>query len=250
VGLPDFNYIRDTRDNPIESRKGSLNTIDTGVAAGIFGSQASFGRLVLQNSTYYQFHKRRWVLARSTRVGVEEPFGQTSLIPLPERFFAGGSTSLRGFGINQAGPRDLSTGFPLGGNALFINNVELRTPPVPFPFVGNNLSLAIFHDMGNVFATSSDMVNSLLKFTQPNRDTCLNPTGQNCNFNYNPQSVGAGIRYRTPVGPVSIDMGYNLNPTAFPVGAPSPTGTPPVPVAPFSQVLRHFNFFFNIGQTF
>jgi outer membrane protein assembly complex protein YaeT len=250
VGLPDFSYIRDTRDNPIESRKGSFNTVDTGVAAGIFGSQASFVRIVGQNSTYYQFHKRRWVLARSTRIGIEEPFGQTTLIPLPERFFAGGSTSLRGFGINQAGPRDLSTGFPLGGNALFVNNVELRTPPVPFPFVGDNLSLALFHDMGNVFATSGDMVNSLFKFTQPNRDTCFNPTAQNCNFNYNPQSIGAGIRYRTPVGPVSIDMGYNLNPTAFPIGAPAQPAPPAPPIPPSSQVLRHFNFFFNIGQTF
>jgi outer membrane protein assembly factor BamA len=110
--------------------------------------------------------------------------------------------------------------------------------------VGNNLSAAFFHDMGNVFASSGDMVNSLFKFTQPNRSTCLNPTGQNCNFNYNSQAVGAGIRYRTPVGPVSIDMGYNLNPPAFPIGAPA------APATPSSQVLKHFNFFFNIGQTF
>ena len=244
VGLPDFSYIRDTRDNPIESRKGSFNTFDTGVASGIFGSQASFGRVVVQNSTYYQFHKRRWVFARSTRIGVEEPFGQTNFVPLPERFFAGGSTSHRGFGINQAGPRDLSTGFPLGGDALFINNLEIRTPPLPFPLVGDNLSAAFFHDMGNVFASGGDMVNSLFKFAQPNRSTCLNPTGQNCNFNYNSQAVGAGIRYRTPVGPVSIDLGYNLNPPAFPIGAP------PSPAVPSSQVLKHFNFFFNIGQTF
>lgn len=244
VGLPDFSYIRDTRDNPIESRKGSFNTFDTGVASGIFGSQASFDRVVVQNSTYYQFHKRRWVFARSTRIGVEEPFGQTSFVPLPERFFAGGSTSHRGFGINQAGPRDLSTGFPLGGDALFVNNLEIRTPPLPFPYVGDNLSAVLFHDMGNVFATSGDMVNSIFKFSQPNRSTCLNPTGQNCNFNYNSQAVGAGIRYRTPVGPVSIDMGYNLNPPAFPIGAP------PSPAVPSSQVLKHFNFFFNIGQTF
>ncbi len=244
VGLPDFSYIRDTRDNPIESRKGSFNTFDTGVASGIFGSQATFSRVVVQNSTYYQFHKRRWVFARSTRIGVEEPFGQTTLIPLPERFFAGGSTSHRGFGINQAGPRDLFTGFPLGGDALFVNNLEIRTPPLPFPYVGDNLSAVLFHDMGNVFATSGDMVNSIFKFAQPNRSTCLNPTGQSCNFNYNSQAVGAGIRYRTPVGPVSIDLGYNLNPPAFPIGAP------PSPAVPSSQVLKHFNFFFNIGQTF
>jgi outer membrane protein insertion porin family len=253
VGLPDFSYLRDTRDNPIDSRKGSFTVADLGVASGAFGSQASFVRLLLQNSTYYQFHKRRWVFARSTRIGVEEPFGDTSaaivpagatvpatthFIPLPERFLSGGSTTHRGFGINQAGLRDLTTGFPLGGEAQFINNLELRTPPLPLPFVGNNLSAVVFHDMGNVFATPADMVNSILKFRQKDRSTCLITSSTVCNFNYMSQAVGGGIRYRTPIGPVSFDLGYNLNPPAFPL-----LNQP-------SQVLRHFNFFFNIGQTF
>ncbi|MGC2694630.1 MAG: BamA/TamA family outer membrane protein, partial [Candidatus Angelobacter sp.] len=244
VGMPDFSYIRDTRDNPIESLKGTFSTFDLGVAAGIFGSQASFNRVVVQNSSYYQFHKRRWVFARSTRIGVEEPFGTNDFVPLPERFFAGGSTSHRGFGINQAGPRDLTTGFPLGGEALFLNNLELRTPPLPFPYVGNNLSAVVFHDMGNVYSTAGDMTNSLLRYSQPNRSLCLNPVAGSCNFNYTSHAVGGGIRYRTPIGPVSFDLGYNLNPPAFPISAPPP-GT-----APSSQVLKHFNFFFNIGQTF
>jgi outer membrane protein insertion porin family len=243
VGMPDFSYVRDTRDNPIESLKGTFSTFDLGVAAGAFGSQASFTRLVVQNSSYYQFHKRRWVFARSTRIGVEEPFASTDFAPLPERFFAGGSTSHRGFGINQAGPRDLTSGFPLGGEALFLNNLELRTPPLPFPFVGNNLSAVVFHDMGNVFATAGDMANSLFKFSQPDRSLCLNPAAGSCNFNYVSHAVGAGARYRTPIGPVSFDVGYNLNPAAFPISHPT-TGSPS------SQVLNHFNFFFNIGQTF
>jgi len=184
VGMPDFTYIRDTRDNPIESLKGTFNTFDLGVASGIFGSQTNFTRVVVQNSSYYQFHKRRWVFARSTRLGVEEPFASTDFAPLPERFFAGGSTSHRGFGINQAGPRDLTSGFPLGGEALFLNNLELRTPPLPLPYVGNNLSAVVFHDMGNVGSTAGDMANSLLKFSQPNRSLCLNPTAGSCNFNY------------------------------------------------------------------
>ncbi len=244
VSMPDFSYIRDTRDNPIDSRKGSFSTFDVGVASGALGSQTNFTRAVVQNSTYYQFHRRRWVFARSTRIGVEEPFSDTQFAPLPERFFAGGSTSHRGFGINQAGPRDLTTGFPLGGEALFINNLELRSPPLPLPFVGNNLSVVVFHDMGNVFSTSSDMANSFLKVSQPKRDTCLNPAAQTCNFNYLSHAVGGGIRYHTPIGPVSFDLGYNLNPPAFPIGAPPP------PAVPSSQVLKHFNFFFNIGQTF
>jgi outer membrane protein assembly complex protein YaeT len=244
VGMPDFSYIRDTRDNPIESLKGTFNTFDLGVATKTFGSQTNFTRVVVQNSSYYQFHKRRWVFARSTRIGVEEPFASTDFAPLPERFFAGGSTSHRGFGINQAGPRDLTSGFPLGGEALFLNNLELRTPPLPLPLVGNNLSAVLFHDMGNVFSTAGDMANSIFKFSQPNRSLCLNPAAGSCNFNYVSHAVGAGARYRTPIGPVSFDVGYNLNPPAFPISAPAP------PAVPSSQVLKHFNFFFNIGQTF
>jgi outer membrane protein insertion porin family len=244
VGMPDFSYIRDTRDNPIESLKGTNSTFDLGVASGIFGSQTNFTRVAVQNSSYYQFHKRRWVFARSTRIGVEEPFAKTAFVPLPELFFAGGSTSHRGFGINQAGPRSLTSGFPLGGEALFLNSLELRSPALPFPFVGNNLSAVLFHDMGNVFATAADMANSLLKSSQPNRSLCLNPAAATCNFNYVSHAVGAGARYRTPIGPVSFDVGYNLNPPAFPISAP------PAPATPSSQVLKHFNFFFNIGQTF
>jgi len=88
------------------------------------------------------------------------------------------------------------------------------------------------------------MANSILKFSQPNRSTCLNPAAATCNFNYVSHAVGAGARYRTPIGPVSFDVGYNLNPPAFPISAPNP------PAVPSSQVLKHFNFFFNIGQTF
>ncbi|HLW51470.1 MAG TPA: POTRA domain-containing protein [Candidatus Angelobacter sp.] len=254
VGMPDLSYIRDTRDNPIDSHKGTFNTFDVGVASNYFASETNFARLVAQNSTYYQFHKRRWVFARSTRIGIEEPYSDTSVaisapgpgspppssfIPLPERFFAGGSTSMRGFGINQAGPRDLSTGQPLGGEAVFLNNLELRTPPLPFPYAGNNVSAVIFHDMGNVFTTPSDMLSGLYKFTQPGRSACLNPLTTSCNFNYMSHAVGSGIRYRTPIGPVSLDLGYNLNPPAFPIGSQNR-----------SDVLKHWNFFFNIGQTF
>jgi outer membrane protein assembly factor BamA len=264
--MPDFSYIRDTRDNPIDSRKGSFNSFDIGVATQAFGSEPNFVRVVGQNSTYYLFHSRRWVFARSTRIGIEEPYGDTStgnaplgppspgqqapspssFIPLPERFLSGGATTLRSFGLNQAGPRDLATGLPLGGEAIFVNNLELRTPPLPLPYVGNNLSGVLFNDLGNVWATPTDMIFSIYKFQQPNRSTCLtNPAAGACDFNYVSVAVGGGIRYRTPIGPVSFDLGYNLNPPAFAVNPGTQSGPPP-----FSQVLRHFNFFFNIGQTF
>ena len=239
VGLPAFTYIRDTRDDPVESHKGMFSSVDTGLASSIFGSQANFGRLLLQNSTYYQFHKKRWVFARNTRIGVEGLYGSTTFIPLPERFFAGGSNSHRGFGLNQAGPRDLQTGFPLGGEALFLNNLELRTPPLPLPFVGNDLSAVVFHDMGNVFASAGDVLNSFFHYVQPNQSACQNTVTPNCNFNYISHAIGSGIRYRTPIGPISFDLGYNLNPPVFPVAQQNRFET-----------LGHFNFFFSIGQTF
>jgi len=249
VGMPSFTYIRDKRDNPIETTRGNYTTFDAGVAAGFFGSEASFSRILAQNATYLPFgskrSKNKWVFARSTTIGVENLFGKNQVIPLPERFLAGGSNTLRGFSINQAGPRDPATGAPLGGDALFINNLELRTPPVSLPVVGNNMGFVLFHDAGNVFATPNEMSKGLTRF---NQDTSHCYVGsQTCNFNYLSQNVGAGIRYKTPIGPLRFDVGYNLNPPVFPVN--QSTGDQAL-AAPHVETGRHLNFFFSIGQTF
>lgn len=242
VGFPSITYLRDTRDDPIESKRGAYTTVDLGVASGIFGSESSFVRFVVANSTYHAFKARKWVLARSLRIGVEKDFGDIShaFVPLPERFFAGGSNSHRGFSINQAGPRDLDTGFPLGGNAVFVNNIELRTPPITLPYLDDNLSAVIFHDAGNVFAQPRDMLKGLIRFSQPNSSSCrsLSPAA-GCDFAYLAHSVGAGLRYKTPIGPVRVDFGWALNPTKFPIKVESRSDT-----------LRRFNVFFSIGQTF
>jgi outer membrane protein insertion porin family len=249
VGMPSITYIRDRRDDPIDSRKGSFNTFDTGVAAGFFGSEAAFGRFLGQNTTYHPFLKKRWVFARSLRLGLAESFGQTDFLPLPERFFAGGGSSLRGFAINQAGPRDLQTGQPLGGNAMIINNFELRTPTVPLPLLGNTLSFVLFHDAGNVFTNSTEMWHSLTSWSQPKPDLCKSAaTYTQCRFNYISHALGTGIRYRTPIGPVRLDVGYNLNPPVFPVATTDPISK--LPVFNHFETLRHFNFYFSIGQTF
>ncbi|HEX7962760.1 MAG TPA: POTRA domain-containing protein, partial [Terriglobales bacterium] len=220
VGMPSFSAIRDHRDDPLESHKGNYNTLDFGVAAAIFGSQADYSRLFVQNATYYSFGaNRKWVFARSTRLGVEEPFGAKAntlqgIVPLPERFFAGGNNTHRGFGINQAGPRDPQTGFPIGGEGIFINNLELRSPAVPLPIVGENLSAVIFHDAGNVYTSAGDIIPSLFRISQKDKDQCRNfadPTAK-CDFSYTSHAVGLGLRYRTPIGPVRVDLGYNLNP--------------------------------------
>jgi outer membrane protein insertion porin family len=270
VGSPGFTFIRDRRDNPIDSTKGTYTTVDATVASSYFGSEADFSRILVQNSSYYLVGKHRppskqFVIARSTRVGVQNPFGNTvilepaelltapadvDLIPLPERFLSGGGNSHRGFGLNQAGPRDLKTGYPTGGSGLFLNQLELRLPPPDLPFFGNNLSFAIFHDMGNVFARPADMLDHLVTWKQKNPDVCMNQaTYTQCDFNYISHAVGLGVHYKTPIGPVRFDFGYNLNPPAFPRfdiintvnGVPSQFDP---------QHASHFNFFFSIGQSF
>ncbi len=251
IGMPSFTYIRDTRDNPLDSKRGDFTTLDTGVSAKVFGSQASFARFLAQNATYHPLGKKKYVvLARSTRLGIEHPLASTNLpqgvIPLPELLFAGGGTSHRGFSINQAGPRDLDTGFPLGGQAMFINNVELRLPPPWLPYLENKVSPVLFYDIGNVFASPSDMFHSFLKTGQNNLQDCRPKTASDpatfiptCDFSFMSHAVGGGIRYNTPIGPVRLDFGYNLNPPTFLIGREN-----------LVQELRRFNFFFSIGQTF
>jgi outer membrane protein assembly factor BamA len=243
VGFPSFTFIRDTRNDPIESVRGVYSTANFDMASSIFGSEANFTRVVVSNSSYHVLKKgtgdRRWVLARSTRIGIEQPYGSLpeSFVPLPERFFAGGSNSHRGFAINQAGPRDPVTGFPIGGNALFINNIELRTPPIALPIVEENLSAVFFHDAGNVFTSPEQMVKNLYRFSQQQQTLCKGALL--CSFDYMSHAVGAGLRYRTPIGPVRVDFGYNLNPPFFAQGNQNTT-----------KRLGRFNFYFSIGQTF
>ncbi|MGB8978587.1 MAG: POTRA domain-containing protein [Terriglobales bacterium] len=274
VGSPNFLYVRNRRDNDLETTRGSYTSVEGGVAAGAFGSEADFSRILMKNSTYYSFGRnpvtgRRFVFARSTTVGIENPFGNTvvqdpdqtataneSLIPLPERFYSGGGNSNRGFGLNQAGPRDPITGYPVGGSAVFLNNLELRFPNVTVPYLHDSIGFTIFHDMGNVFARPQEMLPSIGRFHQPDRQACFQPLPQGvistCNYNYVSHAVGIGVRYQTPIGPLTFDFGYNLNPPAFPSYTNitinkvnnQETGIWGV------QQASHFNFSFNVGQSF
>ncbi len=143
VAMPSFTYIRDRRDNPIDSTRGSYTAWDVGIATSALGSQSNFTRTLIDNSSYYPIKKTVGFSAADAnrhRAPVRQEFlrhrkSRATAIPLPELFFAGGSNSLRGFSINQAGPRDPDSGYSIGGQGLFVNNLELRTPPVLLPFI-------------------------------------------------------------------------------------------------------------------
>ena len=155
----------------------------------------------------------------------------------------GGPESHRGFSFDQAGPRDLDTGYPIGGEALFLNSVELR-----FPFRRNKYGLVLFDDAGNVFSTPGRI--HLLKFTQ------TSPV----DFDYMVNATGLGVRYNTPVGPLRLDVGYTFNPTNYTVCNLNPIPTPcrsrppvqgaPGPPAVEVRTLPRFVFSFGIGQSF
>jgi outer membrane protein assembly factor BamA len=276
-------WLRDARDNPADATKGSFNSADFSVASTSIGSSASFLRFYFQNSTYYPI-KRRFSFARSIRIGILEPFANTEsltfpppaatqctappppgpepeIIPLPERFFAGGGTSLRGFALNQAGPRDPCTGFPVGGQALLALNQEFRFP-MRLPFVGAALGGALFYDGGNVYsridhitlrAYSPKPIFQLQDPSQP--PSVTNPTlcVYNCTneLNYFAHTVGFGIRYATPVGPIRVDLGYQINRPFFvlpcvPIGSSTPTN----PLCLKGAQLPRLQIFFNLGSIF
>ena len=243
-------YARDRRDNPADATHGSFNTADVSYATTALASSATYFRGFFQNSSFYSIG-RSFVIARSTRFGIEEPLGNTieginipfnpaqcsstatqpveQVIPLPERFFAGGGTSLRGFGLNQAGPRDPCTGFPIGGLAVLIFNQELHFP-MRLPWVGNKLGGTIFYDGGNVF---TDVNHITLRWKPPSLT----------NLDYFSHTIGFGVRYPTPVGPVRVDIGYQLNPAEY----QSFNTTTQQAVL---YHLSHWGFSFNIGPVF
>jgi outer membrane translocation and assembly module TamA len=137
----------------------------------------------------------------------------------------------------------MTTGFPLGGNALFFNQHELR-----FPLIGDNIGGVLYHDMGNIYSSFDHIT---FRTSQHGVQ----------DFDYMVHAVGFGIRYRTPVGPLRVDLGYSINPPYF-YGFKGTqeqllaAGVNPCPApggSPYSCVVQnvsHFQFFFSIGQTF
>jgi outer membrane protein assembly complex protein YaeT len=243
VGSLSWSMIQDRRDDPIETRKGIYNTLDIEAAPRALGSEITFGRFLARNATYHPIG-RKYVLARATSFGIIHPLhGVTDpleAIPLAEHFFSGGATSERGFPDLQAGPRDTTTGFPLGGTALLMNQTEFR-----FPLLGENIGGVLFHDMGNVFTSPAT-----ISFRADQHGLS--------DFDYTNQAVGFGIRYRTPIGPVRVDFAYSINPPHF-IGFQGSlndllnAGTKPCQTEPtrcVEQSISRFQFFFSIGQTF
>lgn len=172
--------IYDTRDNPFDPKKGILAGMSFKAASSVFFSQTNFLKLQLYTNKY-QSLSRRLVLAMSLRGGAAQGFGDTNELPIVERFFLGGRTTVRGYEQDTLGPK-AADGTPIGGNAFLMSNLELRTD------VGRGFGIVAFTDAGNVWEKIQDVDIAQIKFT-----------------------AGLGLRYNTPVGPLRVDYGIKLS---------------------------------------
>ena len=243
AGLVSMSFVQDRRDDPANSHRGYLNTVDLGTAWKYFGSATDYTRIVLRNSTYHPIG-RDIVLAQTTQFGYIQRLGGTLdecaggapageyCVPLAERFYSGGASTDRAFPDNQAGPRDLETGFPLGGDAFLFHSTELR-----FPLIGDDVGGVLFHDIGNVY---SGIQNISFRFRQNGIQ----------DFNYAVNSFGFGIRYRTPVGPIRVDFSLSPDSPRFYGFSGTLEQLLDNQGKLVNQRINVFQFHFSLGQTF
>jgi outer membrane protein insertion porin family len=210
------NLTRDTRDNALDEHRGVLGSVEIDFNTTKLGSSVDFAKLTGQAAFYKEkFHHIVW--AESLRIGLAHSFAG-SYVPLSQQFFSGGGNTLRGFPLDGAGPQravrvcpnggqtcNVFINVPSGGNELLIFNSEAR---IPLP-LKKGLSIVPFYDGGNVFSSVGF------------RDF-------NSAYPYS-NNAGVGLRYSTPVGPIRVDLGRNLNPVAG---------------------VKATNYFVSIGQAF
>ena len=196
---------RDRRDDILDPTRGTVIGLDTDVAVRALGSEVGFVKGFGELYWYRQLPGSRAVLATGARLGLAKGFPRVvpreidgvpvigpdgnalvdriTDLPASERFFAGGDTTVRGYARDTLGDQaTISRGFPRGGNALIIFNSELRVP------VWRDIGGAVFIDVGNVFSRVSEIELSHLR-----------PT------------AGFGLRYKSPIGPIRVDLGFKLD---------------------------------------
>jgi outer membrane protein assembly complex protein YaeT len=200
--------VRDTRDDLTDPTDGRFMSANGQMAGRSIGSEVGFAKSYLVGQMFRVIpHAHRAVFAGSARLGLATGFprltvdrdangqvilgadGQPSMItvrdvPASERFFAGGDTTVRGFALDQLGtPATIDKdGFPQGGEGLVIFNAEIRAP------ITRGLGIVGFVDSGNVFEHVSDISLADLR-----------------------GSVGFGVRYKSPIGPIRVDLGFKVH---------------------------------------
>ncbi len=177
-----WGLTRDTVDNPADPQKGGQFYLLGEYAPDVISPQAQFVQSTVEVRRYQNLGAKNVVLAGRVKFGLIPPIQGTEQVPIFRRFFAGGPGSMRAYRLYYLGPRD-PAGNPLGGESLFLTNLELR-----FPLYGEFRGVT-FVDAGNVFYKLKNTDLGQIKY-----------------------GAGFGLRYQTPIGPIGLELAWPLNP--------------------------------------
>lgn len=176
-----FGLTFDSRDNVFNPTKGNILSGSLEVAGGPFAGDKDFLKFFGRASHYFPL-VRDSVLETRLRVGLGDAYGDSTTIPIYERFFAGGAYTIRGYNERKVGPIDPASKDSLGGESMLVGNIEYTYPIFDF------LKWAAFYDAGNVWSKIEDFGSGAIK-----------------------SGVGLGIRLKTPIGPIMLDYGIPLD---------------------------------------
>jgi outer membrane protein assembly factor BamA len=227
LSLVSSSLVLDRRNDPVSPSHGTFSTADFEIAGRAIGSEIGYVKTFLQTSYFRALtDTRRFVFATRAELGLAQGFPRLGTVidengneqtvvvedlPASQRFFAGGSTTVRGFALDQLGVPGVldENGLSNGGNGLLVFNAELRT--LVGKLFGYNFGVVGFTDAGNVFQNAHDVALSQLR-----------------------GSAGFGLRYDSPIGPVRLDYGWKFSRNTFQNGVRE----------------RGWEFHFNIGEAF
>lgn len=177
-------FQRDTRDKTFDASKGAHYSISSKYAGGPFGGDSAFTKVEGSTSMFFPTF---WstVFHVKMAAGYVEENTKDGKLPVYEKFYLGGINTIRGFNSGGISPTDPANGDKIGGNKMWYSNIEFIFPIAP----SAGLKGLIFYDIGNVYDTN-----------------------ENWDFSNKKHSVGYGFRWLSPMGPLRLEWGYNLDP--------------------------------------
>ena len=208
-GALSFDFSRNSTDNLLDAKRGYVASVHVEEARPFLGGTYDYREVTGEGRVYVRLGKLAVIAAQARGGNINASGDPTTRVPFFKRYFLGGSTNLRGWGRFEVAPLSAG-GLPIGGTRFANGSLELRAP------IWGKLSGVVFADAGNVWADPDGLI------------------GQDIGWRYD---VGPGLRYLTPIGPLRIDVGYQLNPIP---GLFEITG----------EKQRRFRFHFSIGQAF
>ncbi|MFA6239430.1 MAG: outer membrane protein assembly factor BamA [Candidatus Hydrogenedentales bacterium] len=183
-----WGITRNTTDSGRDPSKGSKHDFQIEVAG--IGGDNNFWKFDHDSQWYWGFgQEKKWVLSVRTRQGVGMPYGDSDVIPLADRYFAGGTSTVRGYDSRDIGPKVRQHRFwgdeeAIGGELRLVNNLEMKYK------INKMFRVYAFVDAGGVWLEPSEFDMGDMKY-----------------------STGIGFGVDVPkMGPIRLDYGFPLNP--------------------------------------